>query len=339
MKFSSLPLLPAALALSLASCASTSSPLAPNAKPHDHGKIGAGEGPAWKERSLYFTDGSHINRLNTETGKTSVFRSNCGAPNGLLFDRNGYLIACETKGRRLVRHEGNMRTFGFTGTDCVGCADLNSNPKVTVLADRYEGHRFNSPNDVTTDSKGRIYFTDPRYGPRDTMEMRDSQGRLVEGVYRVDAPGKVTRILGPDEVERPNGILVSHDDRYLYVADNNNNTHGGARKLWRFTLNADGTVKPGSRTLIFDWKDSRGPDGVKMDVSGRLYVAAGVNKPNANETNEFKAGCYILSPAGKLIDFVPTSPDEATNCAFGGEDGKTLYVTSGNHLWSVPLKK
>ncbi|QIF03614.1 SMP-30/gluconolactonase/LRE family protein [Roseimicrobium sp. ORNL1] len=320
------------IATTLASCAGTSSPLASNAKPHDHGKIGAGEGPAWKEGSLYFTDGSHINRLDTETGKTTAFRSNCGAPNGLLFDHSGRLVACETTGRRLVRHEGTERTCG------AGC-DLESNPKVVVLADRYEGHRFNSPNDVTKDSKGRIYFTDPRYGPRDTMEMRDSQGRLVEGVYRVDAPGKVTRILGPDEVERPNGILVSHDDRYLYVADNNNNTHGGARKLWRFNLNADGTVKPGSRTLIFDWKDGRGPDGVKMDASGRLYVAAGVNKANPNETNEFKAGCYILSPAGKLLDFVPTAPDEATNCAFGGADGKTLYVTSGNHLWSVPLKK
>jgi gluconolactonase len=317
MRLLSRLLLPA-IATALASCAGTSSPLAPNAKPHDHGKIGAGEGPVWKDGSLYFTDGSHVNRLNTKTGKTSAYLSNCGAPNGLLFDGSGALIACETTGRRLVRRDGG---------------------KVTVLADRYEGHRFNSPNDVTTDSKGRIYFTDPRYGPRDTMEMRDSHSRLVEGVYRVDAPGKVTRILGPDEVERPNGILVSHDDRYLYVADNNNNTHGGARKLWRFNLNSDGTVKLGSRTLIFDWKDGRGPDGVKMDASGRLYVAAGVNEANPNETNEFKAGCYILSSTGTLIDFVPTAPDEATNCAFGGVDGKTLYVTSGNHLWSVPLKK
>ncbi|RBP44438.1 gluconolactonase [Roseimicrobium gellanilyticum] len=331
-------LLPA-LAAVLASCAGTTSPLAPNAKAHDHGKIGAGEGPAWKEGSLYFTDGSHINRFDTKTGKTSVFRSNCGSPNGLLFDTNGYLIACESKGRRLVRHEGKVTTLGFTGTGCTGSANLNSNPKVTVLADRYEGHRFNAPNDVTTDSKGRIYFTDPRYGDRSTMEMRDSKGRLVEGVYRVDAPGKVTRILGPDDVERPNGILVSYDDHYLYVADNNNNTHGGARKLWRFDLKPDGSVRPGSRILIFDWKNSRGPDGVKMDAVGRLYVAAGVNKANPYETNEFKAGCYILSPFGKLLDFVPTAPDEATNCAFGGHDGRTLYITSGNHLWSVPLKK
>ena len=317
MRLPSCLLLPA-IATALASCASTTSPLPPDAKPHDHGKIGAGEGPAWKDGSLYFTDGSHINRLDTATGRTTVFRSNCGAPNGLLFDSAGRLVACETTGRRLARHEG--------GT-------------VTVLADRYEGHRFNSPNDVSIDSKGRLYFTDPRYGDRSTMEMRDSQGRLVEGVYRVDAPGKVTRILGPDAVERPNGILVSPGDRHLYVADNNNNTEGGARKLWRFDLNADGSVEPGSRKLIFDWKNGRGPDGLKMDKEGRLYVAAGVNQANPNETDEFKAGCYILSPRGKLIDFVPTAPDESTNCALGGKDGKTLYITSGNHLWSIPLKK
>src|SRR5262249_2599804 len=147
-------------------------------------------------------------------------------------------------------------------------------------------------------------------------------------------------ILGPDEVERPNGIAVSHGDKYLYVADNNNNAHGGARKLWRFDLHPDGTVKPGSRKMIFDWKGSRGPDGVKIDEEGRLFVAAGVNKANEYETDEFKAGCYILSPGGKLLGFVPTSPDEATNCVLGHPSltPQPLYITSGGHLWTVSLK-
>jgi gluconolactonase len=96
-------------------------------------------------------------------------------------------------------------------------------------------------------------------------------------------------------------------------------------------------VKAGTRKIIFDWKNSRGPDGMKMDREGRLYVAAGVNHKNEYETDEFKAGCYILSPAGRLLAFVPTAPDEACNCAFGGADGKTLFMTSGNHLWSVPV--
>ena len=305
------------LALTLVSCATLSSPLPRGAKAKDHGLIGAGEGPAWQNGSLYFTDGKRINRLD-ESGRTTVFRNaaDAHAANGLMFDAQGRLVACESKARRVTRTERN-------GT-------------ITVLADRYRGGRFNSPNDLTMDSKGRIYFTDPRYGPRTGMEIRDQEGRFVEGVYRIDAPGKVTRVPVPD-VERPNGILVSPRDRFLYVCDNNNNNHGGARKLLRFDLTAEGTVKPRSRKVIFDWRGGRGPDGMKMDRAGRLYVAAGVNKRNEFETDEFKAGCYILSPGGRLIDFVPTAPDEACNCAFGGHDAKTLFITSGNHLWSVPV--
>src|SRR5205807_114367 len=155
--------------------------------------------------------------------------------------------------------------------------------------------KFNSPNDLTIDSKGRIYFTDPRYGPRDTMEMRDGQGTLIEGVYRIDAPGKVQRILGT-EVERPNGILVSPDNKHLFVGDNNNNNHRGARKLWRFDFHDDGTVNPRSRKLIFDWKTCRGPDGFKMDANNRLFVAAGLTTANPPfETIEpYRGGIFIL---------------------------------------------
>jgi len=90
--------------------------------------------------------------------------------------------------------------------------------------------------------------------------------------------------------------------------------------------------------LIFDWKTGRGPDGFKMDRQGRLYVAAGRNRASQWETvDEFKGGIYILSPAGQLLEFVPFEKDETTNCAFGGPDLKTLFVTSGGQLWSVPV--
>jgi gluconolactonase len=280
----------------------------PGAVPKDHGAIRATEGPAWKDGSLYFTDGKHINRLGPD-GKTMVFRHN--ASNGLLFDREGRLVACESGLRRVTRTE--------------------KDGSIKVLADRFEGKRFNTPNDLCMDSKGRIYFTDPRYGPRGDMELK------VEGVYRIESPGKITRILC-DGAERPNGIHISPVDRFLYIADNNNNTHGGSRKLLRYTLDENGDVKPCSRKVIFDWKDGRGPDGMKMDATGRIYVAAGTNKATDYETTRFKAGCYILSPSGRLIDFIPTSPDECCNCAFGGKDGKTLFITSGGHLWSLPLK-
>lgn len=297
------------------------SPLLPGAVPKDHGAIGATEGPAWKNGSLYFTDGQHINRMGPD-GKTSVFRHN--ASNGLLFDREGRLVACETKTRRVTRTE--------------------KDGSITVLADRYRKGRFNSPNDLCMDSKGRIYFTDPRYGSREGMEILPPPSmkagiskQPIEGVYRIESPGKITRILC-DGAERPNGILISPDERFLYIADNNNNTHGGSRKLIRYELDANGDVKPGTRKVLFDWKDGRGPDGMKMDAEGRIYVVAGTNKTTPHETTRFKAGCYILSPSGRLIDFIPTGPDEACNCAFGGKDGKTLFITSGSHLWSVPLK-
>jgi gluconolactonase len=167
------------------------------------------------------------------------------------------------------------------------------------------------------------------------MEIKDAAG-LIEGVYRIDAPGKVA-LLTTHEVERPNGILVSPGDRYLYVADNYNNRLGGARKLYRFDLRPDGTIVLASRKLIFDWKTSRGPDGFKMDRKGRLYVAAGRNEATEWETTDFKSGIYILSPAGKLLEFVGFEKDETTNCAFGGADLKTLFVTSGGQLWSIPV--
>src|SRR5262245_10767380 len=145
-----------------------------------------GEGPAWHPELGVLTSGNgHVNRLDRQ-GKAHVFRPGAGT-NGLLFDRQGRLLACESMLRRMTRTEPD-------GT-------------ITLLTDRYEGKRYNTPNDLTLDSKGRLYFSDPRYGPRNDIELRDAQGRTVEGVYRVDPDGKVTRVLGR-EVERANGVLV-----------------------------------------------------------------------------------------------------------------------------------
>lgn len=295
------------------------SPIPPQSSPQRLETSHAGEGPAWHapSRSLYFTGGNRISRYDS-TGATQVFRQPAGGANGLAFDHQGRLIVCEAANRRVTRAEAD-------GT-------------IMVLADVFEGHRLNSPNDLTLDGRGRIYFTDPRYGSRDGMEMRDSAGQLVEGVYRIDAPGKLTRILDK-VVERPNGILVSPDGKHLYVADNNNNTVGGARKLWRFDLNAEGNVSLDSAKLIFDWKTSRGPDGIKADRSNRLYVAAGLNRthPPFETVDPYRAGIYIFSAEGTLSDFVPIPNDEVTNCAFGDEDLKSLYITAGGTLWRLRL--
>jgi gluconolactonase len=226
------------------------------------------------------------------------------------------LLACEPRLRRVTRTEAD-------GT-------------ITVLTDRYQGQRYNQPNDLTVDSRGRVYFSDPRYGSREGMEIRDEEGRTAEGVYRIDPDGTVTRVIG-QEVERANGVLVSADDRFLYVADNNNNTAGGARKLWRFDLRPDGAVDPASRKLLHDWGTGRGPDGVKQDQAGWLFVAGGLNKPNPpfEPAADRKGGIYVLSPEGELLTFLPVPRDEVTNCAFGGDDLKTLYITAGGTLYSI----
>jgi gluconolactonase len=274
-----------------------------------------GEGPAWHPKLGVLTSGNgHIHQFDRK-GRSQVFRKGAGT-NGLLFDAQGRLLACEPKQRRITRTEPDG--------------------KITVLTGRYQGKRYNEPNDLTVDSRGRIYFSDPRYGPTAGKDIRDEKGRIIEGVYRIDPDGKVTRVIGR-ELERPNGVLVSADDRFLYVADNNNNAVGGARKLWRFTLRKNGSVDLASRKLLFDWGTGRGPDGVKQDQKGRLYVAAGLNKPNppAEPAKDKKGGIYVLSPAGKLLAFLPVPRDEVTNCAFGGDDLKTLYITAGGTLHSI----
>lgn len=293
------------------------------------GRVAFTEGPAWHPSGqVYFTDiaNNRIMRRDAK-GEMHVYRTPSGRANGLLLDAQGRLHACEGGGEG-----GNRRV---TRTELDG--------SVTVLADRYEGKRFNSPNDLVMDARGRIYFSDPRYGDRTDVELFDKQGEAIEGVYRIDPDGKVTRVI-THEVARPNGLGLSPDGKFLYVADNlNDGPHegvGGARKLWRFQLKGDGDVDLKSRALLFDWGTDRGPDGMCVDAHGTIYVAAGFNFPNppAETALVYKAGIYALSPEGKLRGFLPVAADMITNCCLGGPDGKTLFITAGHKLWSVQLK-
>lgn len=283
-------------------------------KPELISSTGAGEGPVWHPELGLLTSGDgNINRFDSE-GKLSIFRKNAGS-NGLLFDRAGRLIVCENRKRRITR--------------------TNPDGSVTVLAQSYKGSKFNQPNDLTIDSHNRIYFSDPQYGNRSGMELRDQNGKHIEGIYRIDPDGTITRII-THEVDRPNGLIITPDDRFLFVADNNNGPEGN-RKLWRFEMKPDGTVITASQTLIYNWGTTRGPDGMKLDKAGRLYVAAGLNRPNLPQETADKptAGIYVFSPDGKLLTFAPIPRDETTNCAFGDGDGKSLFVTAGGTLWRI----
>ncbi len=275
----------------------------------------AGEGPVWHpELGLLFSGHGDITRYLGE-GETTVHLEDAGS-NGLLIDGQERLLVCQPVRRRVSR--------------------IEADGSLTVLTDQYEGQAYNQPNDITVDTQGRIYFSDPRYGSREGMQIRDDDGRLVEGVYRIDPDGSVTRVI-THEVDRPNGVFVTADDRFLFVADNNNNEVGGARKLYRFDLLADGTVDVASQKLIFDWQSSRGPDGMAADQDGYLYVAGGRSEARlpAETASPYVGGIYVFSPTGEFVQFVPIPNDEVTNCAFGGEDRRDLYITAGGTLWTI----
>lgn len=276
-----------------------------------------GEGPAWDPEWGILSSGKGSINRHAPDGTASVLRANAGT-NGLLFDREGRLLACEPKQRRVTR--------------------MLRDGTVEVLTDSYDGQPYNQPNDLTLDSKGRIYFSDACYGGPQNIRQRSADGRSIEGVYRIDAPGKVVRVLGNDDVERANGVLVSADDGFLFVADNCNDRHGGARKLWRFGLRDDGTVEPGSRKLLYDWGASRGPDGIEHDIEGRLYVAGGNTKPQLPfepDTSQ-PGGIYVIDAKdGTLLQFLPVPTDEVTNCGFGGPDGRDLFITGGGTLYRI----
>jgi len=277
------------------------------------------EGPAVDaDGSVYFSDiwNSRIMKLAVD-GTQSVFRGDSGRTNGNTFDPLGRLLSCEGAemgpgGRRRV-----VRTDLKTG-------------KVTVLTERFEGARYNSPNDVVVDRHGRIYFTDPCYGDRSSMEME------IEGVYRINPDGAVVRILKQPDIQRPNGLAISPDERTFYLVDSNPNP-GGNRKIWAFDLAVDGGVS--NQRLVYDFAPGRGGDGMRVDTEGNLWIAGGINRPRREgETTEYPAGVYVVSPAGRLLGHIPVPEDLVTNLAFGGPGKKTLHVTAGKSLFKIQTK-
>jgi gluconolactonase len=253
------------------------------------------EGPVIDpEGNLLFSDGANdrIMRLSTD-GKLSVFRQPCGRTNGMKFDAQGRLLMCQSTGaggkRRVARLEKD-------GTE-------------TVMADRYAGQPFNAPNDLTVDRQGRIYFTDPAVAPQ------GEKPSLPSGVYRIDAPGQVSLVVS--NIIRPNGILLTPDNKLLYLSDR------GTQKLHRYEVQSDGSLKPAG--IVYDFSPDRGVDGMCLDVEGNIYAAAG-----QNETT----GLWVVSPSGNLLLHKPM-PEFSTNVAFGGADMRDLYLTASTSVYRL----
>jgi gluconolactonase len=272
------------------------------------------EGPTVDaEGNVYFTDilMQRIMRFSKD-GVFSIFRDQSNVANGLVIDPQGRLVAAEGAASPTAERSG-MKTGGIPR---VTRTDLKSG-KTEILADRFEGKPLSGPNDVTIDGRGRLYFT-------------DSSGAAV---YRIDAPGKIVRILAAPDVQRPNGIQISPDDRTLYIVEANG-AEGGARMIRAYDLLPDGTA--GNMRVHYNFYPGRSADGMSVDVQGNLYAAAGMHRTRGTaETLDTKCGVYVISPQGKLLKFIPVPEDYITNTAFGGPDMKTLYITAGKTLYRM----
>jgi gluconolactonase len=294
---------------------------------------GLTEGPAVAlDGSIYFTDmpfgtdHGMILRYDPNARQTSVFSPNSGKSNGLAFLRDGSAVSCDGAdggGRRLVKW--NLKTG-------VG----------TTLVDRFQGKRFNSPNDLAVDLQDRIYFTDPRYGGTEPRELQH------EAVYRLDTDGKLIEITR--EVEKPNGIVLSPDQKTLYVGDHNNGGNRlkpsdpepkrGAMKIYAFPLDAAGLVSGPRRTLV-DFGTENGCDGLTVDSHGNIYATCrSLSRP----------GILVVDPAGNELAFVETGPRNQaglfddwkgipSNVEFGiGADAHSLYITIDKSLYRLKVK-
>jgi gluconolactonase len=213
----------------------------------------------------------------------------------MIFSPRGQLIVAEGA------NTGGGRRVSITELDGT----------VRTLADSADDKRFNSPNDVAVDREGRVYVSDPRYVGDEPRELD------YEGVFLIEPEGFVTRM--DLDVFKPNGLAISPDGRILYVSDN------GARRRVLIAAQIGALGKITRPRVIHDFGAERGIDGMTVTIDGRIVAAAGAGS---------KAGVYVFSPEGKLLEVIPT-PEDAANVEFGGDDHKTLYICAGKSLYRI----
>ena len=278
---------------------------------------GTTEGPAWDGTGLVFTHipASKIMRYDPVTGSSTVFRSGTNCANGLMFDPQGRLYACEGDARRVVRYEAD------------GAA--------TVLADRFEGRQFNIPNDLAVDLEGRVWFTDPYYegAAGSWSEDRSNKELDHDSVYRLDpgSDGSWSAYRVTYDTTRPNGLLFSLDHRTLYLAQSGREPEE-LRQLRAYPVADDGSLGPCS--VLHDFGAHRGIDGMCLDLEGNIVATAGFRQGGPGPM------IYVFAPSGQILESHPTPFDRPTNCSFGGPDLSTLYVTTvGGHLLSAQTER
>ncbi|MET8685566.1 SMP-30/gluconolactonase/LRE family protein [Streptomyces sp. NPDC004732] len=253
--------------------------------------------PAWRQLVWSDIPNDRLLRWDEATGAVSVFRSPAGHINGNTLDREGRLISCEQGNRRVTRTEPDGR--------------------ITVLAERYEGKRLNSPNDAVVRSDGSVWFSDPDFGITSDYEGYRAEPELDGlNVYRIDPSTGEVRLVA-DGFGAPNGLVFSPDERQLYVSD----TRGGCIRV--FDVREDGTLSDGK--VFAEAKDGVSRfDNIRFDDGGRLWAAA------------IEGGVHCYDPDGTLIGRLRV-PEPVSNIAFGGPKNNRLFITATSSLYSLVM--
>jgi len=278
------------------------------------------EGPVWiaAKKTLLFSDvlenkifrwkeGDTTKLFLTPSGYTDIApRGGENGSNGLALDKEGRLLLCQSGNRQVARLNTSLD---------------NPKPVFTILAGNYKGKKFNSPNDLVTDSKNNIYFTDPVYGlPQGAADPSRELG--FEGVFKISADGNIGLLL--DSISRPNGVALSPDEKILYVASSDDKHP----KWYAYRLDKNGNIESG--TILLDGTDlkekatvKQGADGFKTDKSGSIFSAG----PD---------GINIISPAGRLVALIRIPGRKTSNCAFN-EIKDVLYITADDLVLKLKL--
>jgi len=263
-----------------------------------------GEGPVWfgDGRYLLVSDipNDRIMKWEEQTGAFSVYRQPSNCANGNTRDRQGRLISCEHRGRRVTRTE-------YDGS-------------LTVLADQYDGKRLNSPNDVVVKSDGSIWFTDPPFGLTDYEGVRAPQ-ELPERVYRIDPDSGALEVMVED-VAGPNGLCFSPDERTLYLVASRATP---SRQILAYRVGADGRTL-GERRVVVDCGPGTS-DGIRCDEDGNLWCGWGMGSDELD-------GVMVFAPDGTAIGRIRL-PERCANICFGGRNGNRLFMATGRGLYAL----
>jgi gluconolactonase len=277
---------------------------------------GAAVGP---DHALYFSDfaqpfnarPARIMKFDPKTGKTSIHCPDSKMGNGLMFDAKGRLIAC------CASPLGGARAL----------VEITAGGKVKPIVEKFKGKRFNSPNDLVIDRKGRIYFSDPKYVGPEELELD------AFNVFRLDPDGKLQ--IATNKIDKPNGIMLSPDGKTIYIAETDNGSakadiepagEPGRMTLNSFRVHANGSLS--DKKVLHDFGKEKGIDGMTVDKHGHIFAAV---------RSAVRFGIVVFSPEGKELGYIQT-PKLPTNCCFGkGKDSKTLYITAGAGFYRIKL--